>query len=102
MLICYPTFFSFPSLHYGKCFKGPVLPHSSNIMFRPVPFIPRDGTGRGRDGIFKMEWDCAFTAYNTNFQKKKIARAVFFSRDGTGFSKANRIFKIPWDFLNFK
>ena len=30
---------------------------------RPVPFIPRDGTGRDRDGIFKMGRDCAFAAY---------------------------------------
>ena len=27
----------------------------------PLPFIPRDGTGRDRDGIFKMGRDCAFT-----------------------------------------
>ena len=29
----------------------------------PVPFIPRDGTGRDRDGIFKMGRDCAYAAY---------------------------------------
>ena len=30
------------------------------LVYRHVPFIPRDGTVRDRDGIFKMGRDCAY------------------------------------------
>ena len=56
---------------------------------RPVPFIPRDGTGRDRDGIFNMGRDCAYAAFLS------ISVTLFISPSSTLSSSSSSLLFLP-------